>query len=156
MIISFDIDNTLIPYSNEFEVEQISLLEKLIGAEPLRKGTRDLFKNLEEKGHEVWIYTTSYRSIFNLRKTFQSYGLKPSKYINETINRKFLNAKNCSASKNPKLFGIDLHIDDSQGVAKEAEQYGFNTIIVDPQDGNWAKKVMMEIEENCVEKNLST
>ena len=45
MIISFDIDNTLIPYSNEFEVEKKTLLSKLLGAEPLRKGTVDLFGN---------------------------------------------------------------------------------------------------------------
>lgn len=147
MIISFDIDNTLVPYSNEFEIEQISLLEKLIGAEPLRKGTKELFNYLEDRGHEVWIYTTSYRSIFNLRKTFQSYGLKPKRYINETINRKFLNSKNCKASKNPKLFGIDLHIDDSDGVAKEAQQYGFNTLIIAPTEVNWVTNIIEKVEK---------
>ena len=85
MIISFDIDNTLIPYSNEFEVEALNIFAKLIGAEPLRKGTKELFRLLEKQGHELWIYTSSYRSIFHLKKTFNAQGLYPSRFINEVV-----------------------------------------------------------------------
>ena len=56
MIISFDIDNTLIPYSNEFEVEKKTLLSKLLGAEPLRKGTVDLFHELEKNGQRYGVW----------------------------------------------------------------------------------------------------
>ncbi len=82
MVISFDIDNTLIPYSDEFEVEEKILLSRLLRAEPIRKGTIELFHELENSGHEIWIYTTSFRSPINLKKTFKSYGLNPSKIIN--------------------------------------------------------------------------
>lgn len=70
MIISFDIDNTLIPYSDEFEVED----------------------------------------------------------------------KNYA-----KLFGIDIHIDDSKGVGMEGEKYGFETIIIDTNDQEWVGKVLTRI-----------
>ena len=70
MIISFDIDNTLIPYSDEFEVEEKTLIPKILGAESIRKGTIFLFNELEKRDHEVWIYTTSFRSIFQLKKNF--------------------------------------------------------------------------------------
>lgn len=79
MIISFDIDNTLIPYSNEFEVEKRTQISKLMGEEPLRKRTMELFNELKNKRHETWIYTTSFRSRFYLKKTFWSYGLNPSR-----------------------------------------------------------------------------
>lgn len=88
MVISFDIDNTLIPYSDEFEVEEKILLSRLLRAEPIRKGTIELFHELENSGHEIWIYTTSFRSPINLKKTFKSYGLNPSKIINQRINQK--------------------------------------------------------------------
>ena len=146
MIISFDIDNTLIPYSDEFEVEEKTLIPKILGAESIRKGTIFLFNELEKRDHEVWIYTTSFRSIFQLKKTFKSYGLNPSKIINENINQKQLKKYNCKASKNPKLFGIDLHIDDSRGVEIEGNRYGFNTLIIRPEDKNWVNKILTKIK----------
>ncbi len=141
MIISFDIDNTLIPYSSEFEVENKSICARLIGAESIRLGTIDLFNELEGRGHEVWIYTTSFRSPLNLRRTFKAHGLNPTTIINEKINKQKLKKHNCSASKNPKLFGIDIHIDDSRGVEIEGFQYGFATIIIGISDDNWVSVV---------------
>lgn len=151
MIISFDIDNTLIPYSDEFDVEEKTLLSKVLMAESLRKGTPNLFHQLKGNGHDLWIYTTSFRSKFTLRKTFFSYGLYPSKIINQQINLSHLKRHNCSASKNPKLFGIDLHIDDSKGVEKEGHKYGFETIIVDTCDLNWSEKILEIVSRPRIE-----
>ena len=146
MILSFDIDDTLISYSDEFEVEKRTLFSKLVGAEPIRKGTIGLFDELENRGHQVWIYTTSFRSLFSLKKTFKSYGLNPSKIINEQINQARLKSNSCKASKNPKLFGIDIHIDDSKGVEIEGKKYGFKTIIINPYDKEWVSKITTRIE----------
>jgi hypothetical protein len=145
MIISFDIDNTLIPYSDEFTVEDQSFKAKLLGAEPIRKRTIQLFKELEDRGHQVWIYTTSFRTKLQLKRTFWSYGLSPTNFINESINQKKLKQNHCKASKNPKLFGIDWHIDDSEGVGKEGEQYGFRTMIISPDDLDWTKNILERI-----------
>lgn len=145
MIISFDIDNTLVPYSDEFEVEERKLLSRMMGAERIRKGTIELWVKLQNKGHEIWIYTTSNRSVFSLKKTFRSYGLTPTKFINGKINQETLRRNNCQASKNPKLFGIDVHIDDSKGVEVEGEQFGFRTIIIDVSDKAWVEKVVERI-----------
>ncbi len=147
MTISFDIDNTLLPYSNEFEVEKKGILPRLLKAEPLRKGTIQLFKELESRGHEIWIYTTSFRSPNHLKRTFKSYGLHPTRIINEKINQKQLKKHNCTASKNPKLFGIDLHVDDSKGVEQEGEKYGFKTIIIELEDTEWTVKILKKLDE---------
>lgn len=146
MIISFDIDNTLIPYSDEFEVEDKKLVSKILRAEHIRKGTINLFKELENKGHSIWIYTTSFRSIFNIKRTFKSYGLNPVRIINESINQEHLKKHNCKASKNPKLFGIDIHIDDSEGVKIEGEKYGFKTIIIRTDEKNWTNQIIKRVE----------
>lgn len=146
MIISFDIDNLLIPYGDEFEVEQIPFWYKILGAEALRKGIKPLFRTLEKEGHQIWIYTTSYRSLFALSLTFRSQGLYPSKFINESLNRKTLRAQRCTASKNPKLFGIDLHIDDAKGVEIEGIKFGFQTLIISPQDKKWTEKILAQLK----------
>ncbi len=146
MIISFDIDNTLIPYHDEFAVEQPRWCAKLWGVEKLRKGTTALFKTLEQQGHEIWIYTTSFRSSFQLKKTFWAYGLYPRRYINERINQRLLIRHGCRASKNPLLFGIDLHIDDSEGVKLEGARHGFAVIHLATDDKAWEKTVIDKVE----------
>lgn len=146
MIISFDIDNTLIPYGDDFETEHETARSKLFRAEKIRKGSIYLFNELEGRGHKIWIYTTSYRSKLNLYKTFLSYGIKPSKIINETINKSMLAQHKCYSSKNPRLFGIDIHIDDAKGVEIEGVRLGFKTIILEPNDINWTSTVLKGIE----------
>lgn len=147
MKISFDLDNTIIPYSNEFEVENGTFFGKLIKAERIRKGTIELFKKLKTKNCEIWIYTTSYRSVWKIKKTFRAYGLKPERIINGKENQKILKKHNCNASKNPGLFGIDLHIDDLEGVKMEGDKYHFETVIVEVTDQNWTKNVLKRIEQ---------
>jgi len=146
MIISFDLDNTLIPYSDEFEVEDTTLLSRLFKAESIRKGTIQLFEELTSRGHTIWVYTTSFRSQFKMKKTFRAYGLNPSKFINEKINQRVLKKHQCSASKNARLFGIDVHIDDLEGVGMEGKKYGFETIILDTNDKDWSEKVLQGVE----------
>lgn len=152
MIISFDIDDTLCPSTAELELEERTIWSKLLNAESLRKGTPKLFKELERKGHDIYIYTTSFRSIFYLRRTFIAYGLSPKKIINEKLNRQQLSKENCTASKNPKLFGIDLHVDDSLGVLQEGKQHGFKTIIVETKDQDWVEKILKGVA--IIELNL--
>lgn len=145
MVISFDLDETLIPYSNEFEVEEKTVMARLTKAENIRKGTIELWRQLEDKGHKIWIYTTSFRSSISIERTFKSYGLHPSKIINGKINQKELAINNCSASKNPKLFGIDIHIDDSEGVKIEGEKFGFNVVNVSPNNADWTETILKRI-----------
>ncbi len=147
MIISFDIDNTLIPYSDEFSVKEVSPVLKLLGIESLRIGTVELFEKLNTQGWEIWIYTTSFRSTFNLWKTFRGNGLKPDRFINENINKRHLKKNNCHSSKNPKLFGIDIHVDDSKGVVLEGHNLGFKVIHITPENDNWINDVLIKIEK---------
>ena len=142
MKISFDIDDTLIAYGDGFATEEQRWYTKLLGAEKLRLGTIDLFNELWSQNHSIWIYTTSHRSKGKLMTNFWLHGLLIDGVINEDKNRKVLRAANCSASKNPKLFAIDIHVDDSRGVEIEGQRFGFNTIIVEPVDTDWAAKVL--------------
>jgi hypothetical protein len=153
MKISFDIDNTLIPYADEFEVESKSSILNWFASEYLRSGTNDLFKKLEHDKHEVWIYTTSLRPIWKLRLIFAKYGLYPKGFINQQIKQTRLRKYKQTVSKNPNLFNIDLHVDDSEGVRLEGERNGFDTVIVQPNDKNWTTKVIDEVKRK--ELNLT-
>src|SRR5690606_11436341 len=132
---------------DEFEIEEKPFLAKVLRAEAIRKGTINLFKDLESDGHEIWIYTTSFRSASKIRKTCWCYGLRIGRIINGQANQIQLQRHQCSASKNPKLFGIDMHIDDSQGVEIEGVKYGFATIIISEHETNWTSPLLLRIKD---------
>ena len=66
--------------------------------------------------------------------------------INETINRKQLQVKNISCSKYPPAFEIDLHIDDSKGVAIEAARHNFTVIQVSKEDSYWTQTILKTLK----------
>ncbi|MGW9684550.1 HAD family hydrolase [Flagellimonas sp. 2504JD1-5] len=146
MNISFDLDSTLIPNGKEFETEKRSGIAKFFGIEELRKGTPELISELQNQGHRVHIYTTSFRSTRNIRRTLRFYGISVEKIVNQKENERVLKSRNINSSKYPTAFEFDLHIDDSKGVGIEAERFNFNVIIVDPTDKSWTEKIKREIE----------
>lgn len=146
MKVSFDLDDTLICYQESVprEPNRVPWPLKFWLDEPLRLGSCKLFENLKKLGCEIIIYTTSYRSSLRVCLWLFFYGLYVKKVINQTAYDKYLrdNSNAYRISKNPKIFGIDLHIDDSEGVRLEGERYGFNVVVVSPDDQNWHKKVL--------------
>lgn len=127
MIISFDLDDTLIS-KNKFRLEKPILFQRLFGLECIRLGTVDLFKKLKNEKHKIYIYGVSVDYIINQQKH----------------QRKIKNLDfNCS--KFPPMFHIDIHIDDSQGVKMEGEKYGFKTIIISETDENWTQTILKSI-----------
>lgn len=146
MNISIDLDSTLIPNRKEFETENRSGIAKLFGIEEIRKGTRELFYELQNQGHKIHIYTTSFRTKRKIRLTLKYYGIKVSRIVTEKENRKALKSLNISASKFPPAFDFDIHIDDLKGVGIESERLNFHAIIVEPTDKNWVDKIKKGIK----------
>ena len=148
MNISFDLDSTLIPNGNEFETENDNWKTKIFKVEKLRKGTKELVTILQNEGHRINIYTTSFRSKIRIRFTFWCHNIKINRIVNQTENRKKLESLKIYSSKYPKGFDFDLHIDDSKGVEIESEKYNFNVLIVAPNDLKWKEKIINKIKTN--------
>jgi hypothetical protein len=86
--------------------------------EPLQLGSIRLIKELRQKGHEVWIYTSSQHGLVYIKMWLCLYGIRVDGIINPKVhfdNKNHLNFS-CRPSKYPPAFGIDLHFDDSLGV----------------------------------------
>jgi hypothetical protein len=68
MKIAFDLDDTLIPMSVTFKcgVDKSGHPDGSIALESLRKGAKELLIEISNK-HELWIYTSSYRTPQNVR-----------------------------------------------------------------------------------------
>jgi hypothetical protein len=136
MKIAFDLDNTLIRNDYDFPTEKPrkKLFAYFLRHEELRAGTVDLFDFCKQQKWEVWIYTTSFRSTFYIRRLFWLYNISLNGVINQTIHNQKVTVR---SSKHLPTFGLDLIIDDSQGVKIESEKYNFQAIVLHPKDTNW-------------------
>jgi hypothetical protein len=151
MRIAFDLDDTLIPGGFRFPTERPTLLARLLRCEPLRLGTVALVRELRRRGADVWVYTTSLRSPWSIRMHFFSYGLRLGGVVTADTPAHHLRLRGQApgprdCSKYPPTFGIDLHIDDLEGVRMEGEQFGFRVLRVAPEDESWTIRVLAEID----------
>lgn len=147
MLITFDIDDTIRLHGSSQPPEQpaISWVAQLFYREPIRIGFIQICNELRIQGCRIGIYTTSSRSIGYIRRWMFCYGLKPYIIINSAIHETAIAGRyrhDRPPSKHPGLFGVDLHIDDSQGVALEAKRFGFRTLVISPDDINWGISIL--------------
>jgi hypothetical protein len=142
MRISFDIDDTLVCYQPDTpcEPQRVPWLLRPWFREPLRLGTGELMRRLVRDGWEIAVYTTSYRSPAYLRWFLRFHGVRVGVVVNQAIHERVVGRH--GPSKWPSRFGIDLHVDDSEGVAIEGRQHGFSVVVVRPDDADWAEAVL--------------
>ena len=145
MRIAFDLDNTLIRCGHAFPLStpQRRLWAKLLGNEQLREGIKGLTDHCRQRGWEVWVYTTSYRSAWHIRRLFWLHGIGLDGVVNQQRHDREVQAR---CTKHPPSFGIDLLVDDSEGVRMEGERHGFHVLVVAPEDVQWAEKVRAALE----------
>jgi len=150
MRISFDIDDTLV-CGPDVPVEQsVPWWCRWMYPERLRHGTRELMRELAGRNHRLWIYTTSYRGPWYLRGWFRSIGIRVEDVVNQDRHDQVIGRMRFAGyppSKYPRAFGIDLHIDDSEGVAMEGREHGFRVLVVSPNDVDWTTRVLEAVEE---------
>lgn len=144
--IAFDLDETLIRGRHAFALEKPvrKLWARLLGGEPLRAGIGELGAYCHQQGWDVWVYTTSYRRPWYIRKLFWLHGIWLAGVVNQARHQREVTVR---CTKYPPQFGIDLLIDDSEGVRREAERYDFTMLVVDPTDDEWVGKVKMAVAE---------
>ncbi|HEX8505398.1 MAG TPA: hypothetical protein VF630_08525 [Hymenobacter sp.] len=140
MRIAFDLDNTLIRCGHDFPLEQPQrrVWARLLGSEQLRRGIKDLADCYHQHGWEVWVYTTSYRGAWRIRRLFWLHGIRLDGVVNQQRHDREVRAR---CTKHPPSFGIDLLVDDSAGVRIEGERHGFRVLVVAPGDVQWTEKV---------------
>ncbi|NLU95920.1 hypothetical protein [Chitinophaga sp. Ak27] len=151
-IISFDLDDLLIPGIKRFPVERNYLWHRLFSREKIRQGTISLIQALRARGCRIYIYTTSYRSPAYIRRLFFPYGIFPKKIINKTLHDKILGERAHRISKYPPAFNIDIHVDDAPGVGIEGECYHFPTIIIGEDDLHWVDTVLQRLSDHAAQQ----
>ena len=144
MRVAFDLDNTLIRGGHDFPLEKprYMLLAQLLGVERLRAGIVALHRHLRGQNCEIWVYTTSYRSRWHIRRLFWQYGLRLDGIVNQSRHDQDVTAR---STKYPPQFGIDLLLDDLEGVGLEGQRHGFRVLVVAPEDARWTERILAVI-----------
>lgn len=151
--IAFDLDDTLLSPNNEFEYEHFPPVWfiKLLGFEPLRKPTIQLFRDLRKQAYqgktELWVYTSSFRRKSYIRGLFGCYGLWLDGVVNGNLHKRRMKNTAQRCSKYPPAFGIDILIDNSKGVKLEGEKQGFQVIQIDPLDEHWYLQIKKHLPQ---------
>ena len=150
MRIAFDLDDTIIRGRVPFPLEPRppNPLARLFCRERIRLGCVRLMNDLHNANHEVWIYTTSFRSPFWTRLSFRAYGTRITHMINRRDHDRKMGQMNQGlkrCSKFPPAFGIDLLIDECRGVLLESQEFNFPVIQIDPHDDEWDDKIRQAV-----------
>ena len=151
MKISFDLDDTLVCYAPTVprEVNRVPRVLRWWFRDPLRQGTVGLIQELQNRGHEITIYTTSSRSPCAVRWWLRCYGIRIRQVVNQEIHQRTISRLSlCNPpTKYPPAFNIDFHVDDLPGVAVEGQRHGFEVLVIDPHDQDWTRHILNAVDK---------
>ena len=149
MRISFDLDDVLFVSPEKYETEPpLRFPYNRLFPDRLRKGTPELIRTLQERGYEVWVYTSSYRTETYLRALFRAYGIRFDEIVNAQRHMAEVQQNHTERlpQKLPNFYHIALHIDDEKVVQENARHYGYRVMRVYEPDENWVEKVLCEAD----------
>ncbi|SDB24925.1 hypothetical protein SAMN02910298_01248 [Pseudobutyrivibrio sp. YE44] len=158
MRVSFDLDEVLFVYPKTHKIEEPPMFPfNMIFKERLRLGTPELIKELQRQDYEVWVYTSSYRSIRYITTLFRLYGVRFDGIINANRHLQDVqrDKKKLLPQKMPPYYHISLHVDDEKVICSQAQQYGYYAYHLDEEDPEWKEKILKyagEIRERLEKK----
>ena len=149
MKISFDLDEVLFVSPDDYEVEpELRFPLNRMFPERLRKGTVRLINELQSRGFEVWVYTSSFRSDTYIKSLFRQYGIRFNDVVNGYRHLKEVQKDRATTlpQKMPNHYRISLHIDDEEAIIQNGKTYGFKVLKIYEPDDEWGEKVLDEAE----------
>lgn len=116
---------------------------------PLRQGATRLFAELRARSCEVWIYTTSFREPRSISRWLWAYDCGVDGVVNQQRHdhEHRNHPKGSVPTKNPATFGIQLHVDDSDGVLVEGTKHGFSVVVVSQDDTGWVETILSRVDQ---------
>jgi len=78
---------------------------------------------------------------------FASFGVRLEGIVNQVRHQTALADLDIDCSKYPPAFGIDLLVDDAEGVELEGERLGFSVLRIKEDDDAWCSRVYLAVIE---------
>lgn len=148
--VSFDLDEVLFVYPETHKTEpELRFPYNKIYKERLRLGAPVLINELQKQGFEVWVYTSSFRTVKYIKNLFRHYHVRFDGIINAQRHLKEVQEGHNETlpQKLPNRYRISLHIDDEAIVATYGKAYGFNVYQLDADDDEWKEKILARVAQ---------
>ena len=148
--ISFDLDEVLFVSPDTHKTEpMLPFPFNKIFIEHIRLGAPRLIKELRNRGYEVWVYTSSFRTERYIKILFMLYGVRFDEIVNAQRHLKEVqrDKKEMLPQKLPNRYRISLHIDDEEIVATYGKAYGFDVFQLNAQDDEWEEKILERMKQ---------
>lgn len=149
MKVSFDLDEVLFVSPDLYETEpELRFPFNKMFPERLRKGTVYLIHELQKRGFEVWVYTSSFRTDVYIKALFRHYNIRFDDIVNGYRHKQEVQGDRSITlpQKMPTYYRISLHIDDEDAIIQNGKKYGFKVMRVYEPDDEWAEKIIAEAE----------
>lgn len=143
--VAFDLDGTLLTEGHgEFPVAPSTRLTHFFLGAPLRLGTIELMRTLQQHGIQLGLYTRSNRSALKLRLFFALSGITLTTIVTHQQHEQGIKEGRIPKTlvKYPPAFGFNLLIDNELVVAQQGERAGFEVLHIASHDRHWAKRVL--------------
>ncbi len=148
VLLAFELDDTLIPSSPDmFDTEPPrNWWRRWFVQEHLRVGSNRLLSTLSGIC-ELWVYTTSMRGSMYVRFLLGAYGGRIRGVVNGDRHMRWLKKqpRHLRCPQYPPAYDIDLIVDDSEGVAVEGRQLGYQVLLIRPDDLDWTSKILKAV-----------
>ena len=151
---TLDLDEVVFKSGNKKGLEKpLGFPYNLRYKQRLRLGIPALFYALSKRGYDIWVYSSNYYSIDDIRDFFRCYHVYVDGIItglakkNAQTNKKSNKIEKLMSSK----YGITLHIDDDMLLRTKKQTAEFEEYKLDVPPEEWAKKAITIIEE--IERN---
>ena len=150
MIVSFDLDNTLLVAPDEIKAENpLDFPWNMIYKERLRLGTLSLLDELHFMGISIWIYTTSSHSEKYIKRLFGHYGIKIDAVVNDDRHTEehMENRTEPIPPRYPGKYRIGLQTDDDTSALQSGRICDFKIQLIGVQDEKWHIRIMAQIRK---------
>lgn len=139
-LVSFDLDEVVFAADPSEAEKPLSFFKRRHYTERIRRGVPEVFAAFKEKGFDVWVYTSGYRSEEYLRTLFKAYKAEPDGMINGFGERKSKRQKEIIHS----LFDSykeSVHVDLAGVVVSHPGSSDFTQTDID-KNSDWAEQVV--------------
>jgi len=150
MIVSFDLDNTLLVSPDEFKAEDALYFPlNMIYKERLRFGTLSLLEEIQFLGIRIWIYTTSSYSEKYIKRLFWHYGIRIDAVVsdNRHTEEDTENRTEPTPPRYPGKYRIGLQTDDDTSELQKGRICDFKVQLIGVQDEKWHSRIIAQIRK---------
>jgi len=142
--VTLDLDEVVFRSMDDGPVEKLPFFLRVRYRQRLRLGIPALFRFLNDKGYDIWVYSANYYSFKQIQMLFMLYQTRVTGVVTGTARKGNLAARfHESLKKNvSEHYSTTLHIDEHTLLRVNSSTGEYDEYPIDGTDSQWSSKIM--------------